>query len=124
SLGDNNFSSFTSANFNSGAIVLTNISSGQGMLDAQRNIFAAGVSPATVITDANGNVNASNPLTGNAAFVAALYNDVLRRAGDTGNPADAGAWVNALNAETTTPSAVANAVVRSQEGLGLLVDGL
>jgi hypothetical protein len=124
SLGDNNFSSFTSAGFNAGAIVLTNISSGEGTLKAQRNIFASGLTAATVITDPNTNVDSSNALTGNAAFVASLYNDVLHRAGDTTNPQDAGSWISALNANTLTPSAVASAVARSGEALGVLVDGL
>jgi hypothetical protein len=131
SLGDNNFSSFTSAGFNAGAIVLTNVSSGEGTLKAQRNIFARGISPATVITDANGNVDSSSPLTGNAAFVATLFNDVLRRAGDTTNPNDAGFFVNGLDANTTTHSQVAKDIVganpalsESTEAVGLLVDGL
>jgi hypothetical protein len=126
SLGGNNFSSFHGAGFNAGAIVLSNVSAAEGTLKAQRNIFVAGVSPATVITDANANVDAGNVLTGNAAFVAALYDNVLRRAGNTTSPTDAGGFINALNAHppTTTPPTVAGEVIRSQEGLELLVDGL
>jgi hypothetical protein len=126
SLGGNNFSSFLAAGFNAGAIVLTGVSHGEGTLKAQRNIFAAGVSPATVITDPGANVDSTNALTGNAAFVAALYDDVLRRAGDTSNPMDAGGFIAALNANppTKTTATVASQVVLSGEGLGLVVNGL
>jgi hypothetical protein len=132
SLGDNNFGSFTGAGFNAGAIVLTSISNALGTVKAQHNIFAPGVAPASVITDPNGNVDATNPLTGNAAFVAALFNAALRRAGDTTNPNDAGFFVNALNASTTTAAQVAKDIVggaspglsESNEAIGLLVDGL
>jgi hypothetical protein len=63
-------------------------------------------------------------LTGNAAFVAALYRDLLHRTGDVTNPNGAGGWVNLLNAGTLGPQAVAAAIARSPEGLGVVVDGL
>jgi predicted outer membrane repeat protein len=63
-------------------------------------------------------------LTGNAAFVSALYRDLLHRRGDVTNPLDAGGWVSQLNAGTLSPQAVANNVARSPEALGLIVDGL
>jgi hypothetical protein len=66
----------------------------------------------------------SNPLTGNAAFVQTIYLNFLKRLGDVNNPNDAGVWVNALNAGTLTPQAVANAIARSGEALGIVVDGL
>jgi Domain of unknown function (DUF4214) len=66
----------------------------------------------------------SNPLTGNAAFVQTLYFDFLKRLGDLGKPNDAGGWVNALNAGALTPQQVANAIARSPEAQGVLVDGL
>jgi hypothetical protein len=66
----------------------------------------------------------SNPLTGNAAYVQTLYFNFLKRLGDVNNPSDAGLWVNALNAGTMTRQAVANSIARSQEGLGVIVDGL
>jgi hypothetical protein len=64
------------------------------------------------------------PLTGNAALVQTLYYDFLGRTGDTANPNDAGAWVNALNAGLLTPLQVATAISRSPEALGVVVDGL
>jgi hypothetical protein len=66
----------------------------------------------------------SNPLIGNAAFVETLYYDFLGRLGDVNNPNDAGAWVSLLSAGTVTPAQVANALSRSSEALGLVVDGL
>jgi hypothetical protein len=124
SLGDNNFSSFRSAGFNSGAIVLTNVSSSQGTISAQRAIFAHGAAIATFVTDLNGNLNTANALTGNAAFVAALFNDVLRQAADTTNPMGAGLIIQMLDSGATTPAAVANGQVRSTPALDMLVDGL
>jgi hypothetical protein len=66
----------------------------------------------------------SNPLTGSAVYVQTLYFNFLKRLGDVNNPSDAGLWVNALNAGTMTRQAVANSIARSQEGLGVVVDGL
>jgi hypothetical protein len=63
-------------------------------------------------------------LTGNAAFVAALYRDLLHRHGDVTNPTDAGFWVNGLNAGTFSVATVAKDVSRSPEALGIVVDGL
>jgi hypothetical protein len=63
-------------------------------------------------------------LAGNAAFVAALYRDLLHRHGDVSNALDAGSWVNLLNAGTLTPQAVAHDIARSTEALGLILDGL
>ncbi len=63
-------------------------------------------------------------LTGNLAYVQSLYFEFLHRAGDPSNPADAGGWINALDASLVTPQAVASAIARSPEALGVLVDGL
>jgi hypothetical protein len=63
-------------------------------------------------------------LRGNAAFVAALYRDLLHRRADTTSANDAGFWVTALNGGTLTPQAVANTIARSAESLGVMVDGL
>jgi hypothetical protein len=124
SLGGNNFGSFSSAGPVAGALVLTHVSGGQGTLKAQRNLFAA--APASVVTDPNANVDVSNALTGNAAFVAALFDDVLKRAGDTTSPMDAGGFINSLNAmpPTIAPATVAEEVVDSTEAVGFIVDGL
>src|SRR5438105_8887201 len=69
----------------------------------------------------NVTVNSSNNLTGNAAFVAVLYNDFLKRPGNTTNAADAGAWVNFLNSGNSQ-QVVANGISRSPEALGILFD--
>ena len=74
----------------------------QGTIFARRNLFAAGVTPATVVSDPGGNLDLANPLTGNAAFVADLYEDLLRRAADTTSPTDAAPLVSALNAGLST----------------------
>jgi hypothetical protein len=86
--------------------------------------------PETVIRDNAGaglggqaDVVATGNLTGNAAYVEALYLHFLHRAGDTANANDAGGWVALLNGGTT-PLAVATAIGRSPEALGLRVDGL
>jgi hypothetical protein len=100
----------------------------EGPVQAQNNIFSV-ANPTTVIYDHNNNsqlasVVATNPLTGNAAYVETLYLDFLHRAGDL-NPSDhdAAIWVNLLN--TGTPAAaVASGIARSGEGAGVAVDGL
>jgi len=66
----------------------------------------------------------SIPLAPNAAFVESLYIDLLHRVGNTTDPTDAGAWVNALNSGSLTPAAVADRIGRSPEALGVVVDGL
>src|SRR5205807_2110849 len=72
-----------------------------GPVSARMNLFAV-PNPETVIFDQAdsgtlANVDASTPLTGNAAFVQALYLEFLHRAGNLANPNDAGNWVNMLN---------------------------
>src|SRR5262249_29818850 len=80
SLGGNDFRSFNvAATADAGAIVLSNIAATQGTLHAQRNLFASGVSVATVVSDPNKNVDTTNNLTGDAAFVQALYVNFLGR---------------------------------------------
>ena len=66
---------------------------------------------------------ATNPLTGNAAYVETLYLDFLHRAGDVNSQSDAGHWVTLLN-QATPAATVANEIVRSAEALGVAVDGL
>ena len=99
-------------------------------------INAAGLATArgtgqTTIFAASGSFSANTVLTGtasgltpNADFVEDLYLNFLKRVGDTANPNDAGVWVNALNNGTATQAAVANAIARSSEALGVVVDGL
>jgi hypothetical protein len=125
SLGGNNFRGFTAAATpTAGAIVVTGVAGAQGTVHAQHNLFAAGVTPGAVVSDPGGNLDLGNPLTGNAAFVADLYEDFLRRAADTTSASDALPIVNALNAGSVTPAQVAAAIARSGEALGVVVDGL
>jgi hypothetical protein len=63
-------------------------------------------------------------LTGNAAFVAALYRDLLHRSADVTSASDAGFWVTALNGGTMTGQAVVNSIARSTEALNIVVNGL
>ena len=66
----------------------------------------------------------SSSLGANAAFVAILYNDILRRAGNLSSLNDAGAYVSALNSGALTEAAVASDIINSSEALGDMVDGL
>src|SRR5207248_1587731 len=98
-----------------------------GPVSAQMNLFAA-ANPETVIFDqgddgTKANVIATGNLTGNQAFVQALFLEFLHRAGDLANPNDAGAWVTMLN-NGATPAFVAQSIGRSSEALGFVVDGL
>jgi Putative Ig domain/Domain of unknown function (DUF4214) len=65
-----------------------------------------------------------NPASINGNFVETTYVQFLHRPGDLGSPLDAGSWLSALNAGTSSPTAVANAISRSPEAFGVLVDGL
>src|SRR5439155_12527535 len=126
SRGVNNFRGFTAAaSATAGAIVVAALTA-QGPVQAQGNLFGV-ASPETVIFDQNdsatlANVVATGNLTGNAAFVQALYLKFLRRIGDLG-PGDAGSWVTQLGMGAS-PVAVANAIIRSGEALGFVVDDL
>ena len=129
SLGGNDFRGFTApATAESGAIVLSSLAA-QRAVAAEKNSFAAGVDPRSVVWDggkASGlpDVDVSANLTGNAAFVAAAYADLFQRAGDTSSPNDAGGWIGALNGGALTQAAAASALVRSPEALGVLVDAM
>ena len=129
-LGGNDFGGFTApATAASGAIVLMNVSPAQGVVAARMNVFAAGVAPETVTWDGNEaaaltDVDESAALTGNAAFVALAYGQILKRAGDVNNASDAGNWVGALNRGALTQAAVAAALARSPEALVGPVDGV
>jgi hypothetical protein len=126
SRGANNFRGFsTPAAANAGAIVT--VGGAAATVNAQNNLFGV-PDPETVIFDAadNGalaNVDATGALTGNQAFVQALFVRFLRRAGNLADPNDAGGLVAKLNSGTT-PAAVASSVIRSAEAFGLVVDDL
>ncbi len=127
SKGGNNFRGFTvAASATSGAIV-TGPTVSSAAYTAQGNLFGVANSE-TAIFDKNDDITrsdivATSILSGNAAFVQALYIKFLQRAGDLANSNDAGAWVAALNGGAST-TAVANSIVRSGEAFGLVVDDL
>lgn len=120
SVAGNNFRSFTAAASSSSAAIVTDATT--GTIQAQNNIFAA-LNPQTVISATSGaSVNAT-ALSANAAFVDVLYEDFLKRPGNTSNPNDAGNWVAMLNGGAS-PGSVASAILHSAEALGIVVDGL
>src|SRR5262249_27000945 len=128
SAGGNNFRTFKSAAAsNAGAIVVAANTSAEGTLQAQNNLFGT-ADPETAVFDSADDATAANVVTtgaptGNAAFVQALFLKFLHRVGNLASPSDAGGLVAALNGGTPV-SAVAAAIVRSPEALGLVVDGL
>lgn len=127
SLGGNNFRSFTGAATTTSGAIVVSAATAAGPINAQMNLFGI-ATPETVIFDQNdngalANVVATGNLTGNAAYVQALYLEFLHRAGDTTSAMDAGNWVTMLN-NGTPFSNVVNAVARSAEALGLVVDRL
>jgi hypothetical protein len=120
SLGCNNFRGDTTA-------IDVSVQNPAVSIGGQQNIFGV-PNPMTVIHDQNTDptlaaVVSTHPLTGNAAYVETLYLDYLQRTGDVNNPNDAGHWVTLLG-QGTPAATVANAIVRSPEGLGVSVDGL
>ena len=130
-LGGNNFRGLTAAaTATSGAVVVyasANATVSSQTVFANGNLFA-GTNPETVLWDKGdagtlADVVATVAPTGNAAFVQALYTRYLHRVGNLSNANDAGAWVNYLNT-TGAVAATANAIIRSQEALGYVVDDL
>lgn len=127
SRGGNNFRSFTEpagSTSNGGAIYVSNLITANGPVSALGNLFSV-ADPETVIYDTGddptlANVLAGNALTGNAAFVQAVYVNFLKRTGNVGNPNDAGSWVTLLN-RGGSRSVVAESILRSAEGLGVQV---
>jgi hypothetical protein len=92
-------------------------------ITARNDIFDS-VNPVYYVGVGNVSVDTSSGLTGNAAFVEALYQTFLKRTADTSPGGEAGGWVDALNKGTMTPATVAKGISPSPEALGLLVDGL
>jgi len=118
SVGQNDFRGILGPN----AINVVGIAASDGTLDAQDDIFNAPISSS--VTDPNHNLNTSNALTGNTAFVIALYNDLLHRTGNIASLSDAGAWIAALNHGTLTPAAVSADLAGSTEALNYVVNEL
>jgi hypothetical protein len=129
SLGGNNFRGFTApATASAAAILISNAQSSTltGALSAKLNSFATGVTPSTVVfaTGSGATISVTSPLSANAAFVDALYNDFLGRAGNTSSNTDAGNWINLLNSGAATIASVANSIIGSAESLSRVVNGL
>jgi hypothetical protein len=130
SIGGNDFRSFTAAATSSaGAIVVVGSGAPFSLaIPAQRNIFATGGNPQTVVGDfvsnSNVSVDTSSNLTGNAAFVQTVYQDLFKRTGDTTSAADAGSWVNGLNGGTMTQASVVHGISYSAEALDFQVNAL
>jgi hypothetical protein len=126
SLGQNNFRSFTFGTASSAAISVESVTGSQNSLSAQHNLFANGVTPANVVFDGSSTqvLNVAGALTGNAALVATLYNEILKRPADLSNPSGAGSWVNQLNSHSLTQAQVASAITHSTEALDAVVNGL
>src|SRR5207247_924513 len=116
--GGNDFRGFTApASASNAAIILTN--SPNGGIFAEQNMFRSGVSPiSVVIATGTAGIDVSHPLSDPQAFVEALYNAVLGR---TGSLNELDGWVSVLN--TQGQGVVVNAILRSAEGLGRIVDG-
>lgn len=129
SMGGNNFRGYkaTASNSTSTAAIRDLAVVAQGQVSAQKNLFLV-TDPKTVIWDGNdapnlSSVQTTNSLTGNAAYVQALYVHFLKRIGNVQDPNDAGGWVTQLN-NGAAASTVANAIIRSTESYGSLVDYL
>jgi hypothetical protein len=129
SLGGNDFRSFTApATSSSGAIVLAGPTPvAIQLVFANYNIFAPGAT--SVAYELIGpiyqdQVIVGAPLTGNAAFVQTLYEQLLKRTGNTNSPTDAGSWISYLNSNTMTPTQVVNGIEHAPEALQTLVNGL
>jgi hypothetical protein len=118
SLGGNNFRGFAGpATLGKAAIVVT--AADETTVTAGLNLFAAGVSPASLFVDPAATIDASQPLNPGRSFVQALYNEVLGR---TGALAELDPWVGVL--DTQGRAAVANGIRMSNEALGRVVDQL
>jgi hypothetical protein len=127
SVGQNNFRSFSAnASFGAAAIEVEAGTGAQNSLSAQHNLFASGVIPANVVFDASSTkvLNVAGALTGNAALVATLYNEILKRPADLSNPSGAGSWVTLLNSHALTQAQVASDITHSTEALDAVVNGL
>jgi hypothetical protein len=128
SWGCNDFRGDTGGFWSPNAAIAVQALAGQGSIQAQFNIFGV-ADPTTVIRDGNTDPTratavAANPLVGNAAYVETLWLDFLHRTGSL-NPSDndAATFVSLLN-QGAPAAAVANAIARSPEALGIDVNDL
>jgi hypothetical protein len=117
SLGGNDFRGFSRpVSLSSAAIVQTQAPF--AATNAIQNIFPSGIEPFSfVFVNGQGTVAVDPALSDQRAFVQSLYNEVLGRSGSL---AELDAWVNVL--KTSSQAVVANAILRSPESLGRIVD--
>ena len=118
SLGGNDFRGFISKGTATHAAIVLNASTG-GAVIAMNNMFSSGVSALVADFNQNGTILVNQELSDQRAFVQSLYNGVLGRSGGLG---ELDPWVSVLNAQGQ--GTVVNALVRSAEGLGRIVDSL
>jgi hypothetical protein len=119
SVGGNNFRGTPApASGTGGAILVTGTNPASlTVIQAQNNIFGPSVNNFVNGGFETASINTTGNPTGNSAFVQVAYEDFLHRPGDLSSTKDAGSFVS-------RPQAVPFAVIRSQEGLGVLIDGL
>jgi hypothetical protein len=119
SLGGNNFRGFTTKGvLTSAAIVLQN--AGGDVLTARNNSFSSTVTPTNEVFAASGSIDVSQPLTNDQAYVQSLYTNFLGR---TGAISELNFWVGVLNGGSNGRNDVVNGILKSDEGLGRVVDG-
>ncbi len=120
-LGGNNFRSFTATgSATQAAIYLHGVGAG-ATLKAQKNLFAASVSPGTVVFASSGSIDVGAALSPDRAFVQALFNAILGR---TGTMSELDGWVGYLHSAGQSQATVAHAILYSTEGLDRVVIGL
>jgi hypothetical protein len=118
SLGGNDFREFTGVGTASSAAISVTMAD-ETSVSAQHNLFTAGVAPHTVFWDPAGAIGPTQPLEPGRSFIESIYNLVL---GHTGTLAEIDPWVQLAASQGL--SAVANALLHSNEALGQVVDQL
>lgn len=126
SAGGNNFRFQKTAASSSAATIVT--SGLNGPVQALNNIFGAIGAEASIFDfdddSLRPNVVATGSLTGNAAFAQGLYVRFLHRVANLSNPNDGGNLVAGLNNGTISATAAVNAISRSAEAFGFVVNDL
>src|SRR5262249_51046755 len=91
-----------------------------GVLFARQNLFQTGTTPSTVVFNQGGSIDVSSPLTNDQAFVQTMFTNFLGRAGAIN---ELNFWVGVLNAGANGRNDVINGILKSDEGLGRVIDG-
>lgn len=126
SVGGNNFRFQKIAATSSAAAIVT--SGLNGPVSATANIFGALGAEASVFDNDDDslrpNVITTAAPSGNAAFAQGLYVRFLRRVANLSDPNDGGNFVTGLNNGTISAATAVNAISRSAEAFGLVVNDL